>query len=360
MLAWAGRAQLGEGWAVAGCASRCLVLLAGPVQGGTSTAGSSIAVYQHLTSPPACPALAHSWCLQGTMLVALLQPSPETFELFDDVMLLASGMVSSLGPLLSFFQACRLAGLVTGLDSSVAPQGIQLVCQPAPWCAPAPCAALPRPLALVHPVQVLYHGPREGVMPFFRTHLGFDCPMRKGVADFLQEIALPSDQQARAGRGRVAGRRDGALLSACGVAAACVTSSTLQACKRRAPTHAPACHVPTARRLQKYWVDNTRAYRYVTAQTIRNTFWKVGQIPPAAWNSWPVFVALAVSSSALLPLACLCMCMCIPHALTVHNATRSTLLQSEASESQRLLLAAPHAADRSASEEDEKALTTEK
>lgn len=30
---------------------------------------------------------------QSTMLVALLQPAPETFELFDDVMLLASGMV---------------------------------------------------------------------------------------------------------------------------------------------------------------------------------------------------------------------------------------------------------------------------
>jgi hypothetical protein len=44
-------------------------------------------------------------------------------------------------------------------------------------------------------LQVLYHGPREGVMPFFRAHLGFDCPARKGVADFLQEIALPSDQQ---------------------------------------------------------------------------------------------------------------------------------------------------------------------
>jgi len=29
------------------------------------------------------------------MLVALLQPSPETFDLFDDVMLLASGMVSA-------------------------------------------------------------------------------------------------------------------------------------------------------------------------------------------------------------------------------------------------------------------------
>ena len=31
--------------------------------------------------------------LQSTMLVALLQPAPETFDLFDDVMLLASGMV---------------------------------------------------------------------------------------------------------------------------------------------------------------------------------------------------------------------------------------------------------------------------
>ncbi|PSC69376.1 ATP-binding cassette transporter isoform B [Micractinium conductrix] len=96
--------------------------------------------------------------MNATMLVALLQPSPETYELFDDVMLLASGMV-------------------------------------------------------------LYHGPREGVMPFFRSHLGFDCPARKGVADFLQEVALPSDQQ-------------------------------------------------------KYWADNIRPYKYVTAQAIRSTFWE--------------------------------------------------------------------------------------
>ena len=66
--------------------------------------------------------------------------------------------------------------------------------------------------------QVLYHGPREGVEPFFRTALSFHCPPRKGVADFLQEVALPSDQQ-------------------------------------------------------KYWGDNTRPYAYVTAQTIRTAFW---------------------------------------------------------------------------------------
>ena len=47
-------------------------------------------------------------------------------------------------------------------------------------------------------------------MPFFRGALGFDAPARRGVADFLQEVALPSDQQARwaaglgGGRGRAA------------------------------------------------------------------------------------------------------------------------------------------------------------
>ncbi len=29
--------------------------------------------------------------LQGTMLMALLQPAPEVFEVFDDVMLLSEG-----------------------------------------------------------------------------------------------------------------------------------------------------------------------------------------------------------------------------------------------------------------------------
>ena len=34
--------------------------------------------------------LAH--CQQQTILVALLQPAPETFELFDDLMLLSQGL----------------------------------------------------------------------------------------------------------------------------------------------------------------------------------------------------------------------------------------------------------------------------
>jgi ABC-type multidrug transport system ATPase subunit len=65
-------------------------------------------------------------------MMALLQPPPEVFNLFDNVLLLSEG-------------------------------------------------------------QVVYHGPREQVMPFFNC-LGFDIPPRKGVADFLQEVTSRKDQ----------------------------------------------------------------------------------------------------------------------------------------------------------------------
>ncbi|CAI5967831.1 unnamed protein product [Closterium sp. NIES-64] len=68
----------------------------------------------------------------ATTLVALLQPAPETYELFDDVLLLSEG-------------------------------------------------------------HVVFHGPREQVVPFF-NQLGFECPERKGEADFLQEVTSMKDQ----------------------------------------------------------------------------------------------------------------------------------------------------------------------
>ncbi|CAI5462796.1 unnamed protein product [Closterium sp. Yama58-4] len=69
---------------------------------------------------------------RATTLVALLQPAPETYELFDDVLLLAEG-------------------------------------------------------------HVVFHGPRVEVLPFFRS-LGFQCPPRKAEADFLQEVLSVKDQ----------------------------------------------------------------------------------------------------------------------------------------------------------------------
>ncbi|XP_051120010.1 pleiotropic drug resistance protein 2-like [Andrographis paniculata] len=68
-----------------------------------------------------------------TMIISLLQPAPETFDLFDDIILLSEG-------------------------------------------------------------QLVYQGPRENILDFFNS-IGFKCPERKGVADFLQEVTSKKDQE---------------------------------------------------------------------------------------------------------------------------------------------------------------------
>ncbi|CAJ1951217.1 unnamed protein product [Sphenostylis stenocarpa] len=71
--------------------------------------------------------------LDGTTVISLLQPAPETYELFDDIILISDG-------------------------------------------------------------QIVYQGPREHVLEFFES-VGFQCPERKGVADFLQEVTSRKDQE---------------------------------------------------------------------------------------------------------------------------------------------------------------------
>lgn len=63
----------------------------------------------------------------STLLVSLLQPAPEAFELFDDLILMSEG-------------------------------------------------------------KIVYQGPRDHVLEFFED-CGFKCPERKGVADFIQEAS---------------------------------------------------------------------------------------------------------------------------------------------------------------------------
>ncbi|KAI8523579.1 hypothetical protein RHMOL_Rhmol13G0085000 [Rhododendron molle] len=70
--------------------------------------------------------------MEATVLMALLQPAPETFDLFDDLVLLSEG-------------------------------------------------------------YLVYQGPQEEVLDFFGS-LGFRLPPRKGVADFLQEVTSRKDQ----------------------------------------------------------------------------------------------------------------------------------------------------------------------
>ncbi|CAL9110514.1 unnamed protein product, partial [Musa textilis] len=70
---------------------------------------------------------------ESTVVVSLLQPAPETYELFDDIILMAEG-------------------------------------------------------------KIVYHGPRTQILDFF-AQCGFKCPERKGVADFLQEVLSRKDQE---------------------------------------------------------------------------------------------------------------------------------------------------------------------
>ncbi|CAI8614418.1 unnamed protein product [Vicia faba] len=71
--------------------------------------------------------------LKGTAVISLLQPPPETYDLFDDIILLSEG-------------------------------------------------------------HIVYQGPCEHVLEFFGS-LGFKCPERKSVADFLQEVTSMKDQE---------------------------------------------------------------------------------------------------------------------------------------------------------------------
>ncbi|GLU22293.1 hypothetical protein SLE2022_383810 [Rubroshorea leprosula] len=70
---------------------------------------------------------------EATILMSLLQPAPETFDLFDDIILLSEG-------------------------------------------------------------QIVYQGPRVHILEFFER-CGFKCPERKGTADFLQEVTSRKDQE---------------------------------------------------------------------------------------------------------------------------------------------------------------------
>ncbi|KAK1422304.1 hypothetical protein QVD17_25323 [Tagetes erecta] len=70
---------------------------------------------------------------ESTILMSLLQPAPETFDLFDDIILLSEG-------------------------------------------------------------QIVYQGSRENVLEFFES-CGFRLPERKGTSDFLQEVTSRNDQE---------------------------------------------------------------------------------------------------------------------------------------------------------------------
>ncbi|RQO87901.1 hypothetical protein POPTR_003G057250v4 [Populus trichocarpa] len=91
-----------------------------------STGLDSSTTFQIMNSLKQCICI-----LNGTAFISLLQPVPETYDLFDDIILLSDG-------------------------------------------------------------HIVYQGPRGHVLEFFES-MGFKCPERKGVADFLQEVTSRKD-----------------------------------------------------------------------------------------------------------------------------------------------------------------------
>ncbi len=135
--------------------------------------------------------------VQSTVCMSLLQPQRETYNLFDDVLLLADGesqphLVYVSGGGMSFCStaSCRRSTWQSGLVT----QTTRTACS---WCcdADAKCALLAQDILTLSDVAgcLVYHGPREQVVPFFDS-LGFKLPPRKGTADFLQEITSKKDQ----------------------------------------------------------------------------------------------------------------------------------------------------------------------
>ncbi|KAF3597226.1 hypothetical protein DY000_02025581 [Brassica cretica] len=120
-----------------------------------------------------------------TALVSLLQPPPETFELFDDVIILGEGRIIYQGPredVLGFFESmgfkCPERKGVADYLQEPPPETFELFDD----------------VIILGEGRIIYQGPREDVLGFFES-MGFKCPERKGVADYLQEILSRKDQE---------------------------------------------------------------------------------------------------------------------------------------------------------------------
>ena len=136
---------------------------------------------------------------EATVLVALLQPAPETYDLFDDIILMAEVRKiclhrHSVRPMDSKCHAHHYQMQTDSGRSTL--QGVIIfhghrdeVRKPA-WHRCVQKLSLGAGVITNVPSDVDHCAQ---VLPFFET-LGFKCPKRKGVADFLQEVTSRKDQ----------------------------------------------------------------------------------------------------------------------------------------------------------------------
>lgn len=131
---------------------------------------------------------------QATVLMALLQPSPEIFNLFDDVLLLAEGGRSADQLSQEHAESIHSHGCKSVADPTSPLQLASCLC-PGLFKTRAILPACMRRWA-GSAGRLVYSGPREELVPFF-SWVGLCCPERKNVADFVQEICSEKDQEVQ-------------------------------------------------------------------------------------------------------------------------------------------------------------------
>jgi ABC-type multidrug transport system ATPase subunit len=77
----------------------------------------------------------------------------------------------------------------TGLDSSTTFQIVNSMKQLSLLQPPPETYNLFDDIILLSDSCIIYQGPQEHVLEFFES-IGFKCPNRKGVADFVQEVSI--------------------------------------------------------------------------------------------------------------------------------------------------------------------------
>ena len=138
-----------------------------------------------------------SHALQTTCLISLLQPPPETFQLFDDVMMISDGLILYHGKLWQGGEggsglaghACAYSLVyfwVRRAHLFLIPRHIAHLASFRPSLTRIPRSPTDTKCARLNN-QPMRAAPVAGVLPFFSS-LGFTCPQRKDVPSFLLEV----------------------------------------------------------------------------------------------------------------------------------------------------------------------------
>ncbi len=134
------------------------------------------------------------YSFRHTTVISLLQPPPEVFNLFDDLILMSEGWVLHWWSCILSHDNQQAAGIFTSfcdcpvvfvVHSQYARYQILVT------SCPAMCQHLRQCLCILVCRSIVYHGPVNAVQEFFENQ-GFMLPERMDLPSWLQEVTIAS------------------------------------------------------------------------------------------------------------------------------------------------------------------------